>query len=629
MKVTIMTCLPAKGDMQVNSGHVMNQKCVGLRLFVCPANLMNLSFRLLALCFLLNTSVLQAQQYPIRLINIERLPVAWSDSVHSDPESAVQSVTRLISGLHSEGFLEASADSVLADTHALLLWLHIGPRYSWFDIRMDEAPLLIRSKSTELPLKKGDPVSLPVFRKWAEEMLKQAENRGYPFARIQLDSAEVLENGQLSARVHVDLHTLFTMDSVQIWGDTVVSKNFLYNYLGFRPGDEYSEEIVSGIDRKLDQLDFLRRTDPTRVYFIYNKVLVVVRLAERKSSRFDGIVGFAPNSSNSNGSLLLTGELNLDVKNIFKNGSSAALFWRSFLQNSQELRLKAATPFIWKTPLGIETALDFTRFDTLFTDLEARIGFTYRLASGGSIGFMFQNRSTGLIGLDTLRIRNTRSLPAGNPSQTRMYGLQLRQSQINNLITPTRGYRFSWDVSVGNKQILRDIRIEALQFTNNNGESYGLYDSLESRVMQWSIGYSNEAYIPIRKRSALALQINGRHWISNRIFLNELYRFGGYSTLRGFDEAAFLASSYVIPAAELRYIFSENAWAGLFVNMAWYRREVFGNPGISDRPLGFGVNARIPAGNGLFNIAYALGTEQGNPIQFRSAKVHFGLVNYF
>lgn len=590
---------------------------------------MNLSIRLLALFFLLCPLGVKAQRYALRLQCSELIPISWTDSLHTDAESAARSVSKLISSLHTQGFLEASADSAWADSMAITVKLHIGPQYSWFNIALNNAPLLVRSKAAELPMKNGDKINLQVFQKWAGEMLKMAENRGYPFARIQLDSVEISAKGQLSAQIHFDLHTLFTMDSIQIWGDTVVSRNFLYNHLGFRPGDPYSEELVAGIDRKLDQLDFLRRTDPTRVYFVYNKVLVVVRLAERKSSRFDGIIGFAPNSSNSNESLLLTGELNLDVKNIFQNGSSAALFWRSFLQNSQELRLKAATPFILKTPLGIEAALDFTRFDTLFTDLEARFGFTYRLSSGGSIGFMVQNRSTGLIGIDTLRIRNTRSLPAGNPSQTTMYGIQVRQSRINNLITPSKGYRISGDVSVGNKQILRDLRIEAMQFANAGGELYSLYDSLESKVMQWSIGYHNEFYVPLRKQTVLALQVQGRHWFSERIFLNELYRFGGYNTLRGFDEVAFLANSYVIPSAELRYIFAENAWAGLFFNMAWYRREVFGSPASSDRPLGFGVNARIPAGNGLFNIAYALGTEQGNPLQFRTAKVHFGLVNFF
>lgn len=590
---------------------------------------MNLSLRPFILFFVLSPLGLQAQRYVVGLTCSEPLPLVWNDSLHTDIESASRSVSKLITALHAEGYLEASADTVIPDSLGLKVQLHLGPQYSWFDLSLKQAPLLVRTKAAELPIKNGDPVNLAVFRKWAGEMLTMAENRGYPFARIQLDSIIAMENGNLRAKIHFDLHTYFTMDSIQIWGDTVVSKSFLYNHLGFRPGDPYSEEQVAGIDRKLDQLEFLKRTDPTRVYFIYNKVLIVVRLAERKSSRFDGIVGFAPNSSNSTGALLLTGELNLDVKNIFQNGSSAALFWRSFLQNSQELRIRAATPFILKTPLGIDAAMDFTRYDTLFTDLDTRFGFTYRLSSGGSLGFMVQNRSTGLIGVDTLNIRNSRSLPTGNPSRSIMYGLQFRQSRINNFITPSRGFRISGDVSVGNKQILRDLRIEGMRFVNGNGDLFGLYDSLETKVIQWSMGYHGEYYLPLRKQTVLAFQIQGRHWFSERIFLNELYRFGGYNTLRGFDEVAFLANSYVIPSAELRYIFAENAWAALFFNMAWYQRKVYGSEEVSDRPIGFGLNARIPAGNGLFNIAYALGTEQGNPIQFRSAKVHFGLVNYF
>ena len=68
----------------------------------------------------------------------------------------------------------------------------------------------------------------------------------------------------------------------------------------------------------------------------------------------------------------------------------------------------------------------------------------------------------------------------------------------------------------------------------------------------------------------------------------------------------------------------------MFMNGAYYKRAASSNlDAFSDWPIGFGAMARVELGNGLLNLAYALGREQQYPLQFRTAKVHFGLINFF
>ena len=50
---------------------------------------------------------------------------------------------------------------------------------------------------------------------------------------------------------------------------------------------------------------------------------------------------------------------------------------------------------------------------------------------------------------------------------------------------------------------------------------------------------------------------------------------------------------------------------------------------IYDVPYGFGASANIQVGKGILNLAYALGSQQGNPLQLSAAKFHFGVINYF
>jgi hypothetical protein len=48
-----------------------------------------------------------------------------------------------------------------------------------------------------------------------------------------------------------------------------------------------------------------------------------------------------------------------------------------------------------------------------------------------------------------------------------------------------------------------------------------------------------------------------------------------------------------------------------------------------DFPFGFGAGAAIETRIGMFALSYAMGTRQDEKISFRSAKIHFGYINYF
>ena len=66
----------------------------------------------------------------------------------------------------------------------------------------------------------------------------------------------------------------------------------------------------------------------------------------------------------------------------------------------------------------------------------------------------------------------------------------------------------------------------------------------------------------------------------------------------------------------------------LFVNGAFYELDARNNY-IKDTPIGFGAGIAFETKLGIFNLNYALGQQFDNPIFFRNAKLHFGIVNYF
>ena len=46
-------------------------------------------------------------------------------------------------------------------------------------------------------------------------------------------------------------------------------------------------------------------------------------------------------------------------------------------------------------------------------------------------------------------------------------------------------------------------------------------------------------------------------------------------------------------------------------------------------PYGFGAGISFGTRAGVFSLSYALGSQRGNPILIRAAKIHFGFISLF
>ena len=184
-------------------------------------------------------------------------------------------------------------------------------------------------------------------------------------------------------------------------------------------------------------------------------------------------------------------------------------------------------------------------------------------------------------------------------------------------LNPRQGYSVDFTAGAGIRKITKNSKINE-----------AVYDSVNLKTTQYKGDVHADIYLPIAARSVLNIGTNAAYLQSPTIFENELFRFGGLKSLRGFDESSILASRYIIGKAEYRFILEQNSYLLLFYNLAYYERNGSATF-LSDTPYGFGAGLTFETRLGIFSFTYALGSQQDNPIVFRSAKIHFGLINYF
>ncbi len=353
-------------------------------------------------------------------------------------------------------------------------------------------------------------------------------------------------------------------------------------------------------------------------------------LRNKRSDQADGIIGFAPNSENNSSKLLLTGEVHLKFNNLFSSGKQFELNWRSFLQRSQELKMRFNWPYLFNTKLGADARFELLKYDTLFLNLNAQIGLQYQLKANNYVQFFVNRQQTNLLSVDTAQIRATQAFPQQAPVQVTLYGLGLHLEQLDYRFNPRSGYIFEINGAAGRKKLQSNSLIQQVVFYDSlRPEGYTLYDTIPTRYIQYNVSYKFAKFIPLFRRITVLAMIDGAHVVAPRIYYNELFRIGGAKSLRGFDEQSITASQYVMGTLEFRYLFQRNGYFQVFTNAAWISRKLDTQPLFIDYPYGFGAGVSLEAGNAVITLAYALGSQQGNPIELKTGKVHIGIVNYF
>ncbi len=535
----------------------------------------------------------------------------------------------IVSVAQRQGYLTASIDSITFDSTQVNAQFYLGKLYRWVQLRFDPD---LQDWLSEVGIHPesfaNNQLNPSQFERMTSSVLEFAENNGYPFANMRLDSVELLDSNRLSANLTLDKNRYFRFDTISIEGDVRISKNFLYQYLGFKPGEPYNEKLVRKIDEKLSKLPYATRAAKSKIFFVANSVRVFVKLKHRKTDQVDGIIGFAPNSSSDN-TLLITGEVNIDLKNLLRRGIGYSLHWKSFAKESQQLKMATQLPFLFKSPLGVDANFDYVKFDTQFFNLRTSLGVKYLFEGTDYLKIYVQNNQSVLLFVDTSQIRQTRSIPSSNPVSSTSYGLKLLRQTLDVPYNPRKGARIILDANIGTRNLVKDNVIEQVKFINQFNQEYDVYDSIKLKTVQAELTYDIAYFFPVGKKSTLVPSISGKQLFAETIFTNDLYRFGGTKSLRGFNEESLQANSFTMLSLEYRYILGGNAYFQLFANGAYMENKSDQQTGLkSDFPYGFGAGVHLEVNTGILSLAYALGTEQGNPIKFSLAKIHFGIINY-
>lgn len=574
------------------------------------------------LCLLLLTIfkvpvIAQTERIPLYL-NItdgqQAEEVTVKSAIQNDSLIIIKNLTEVIDHFHRKGYLAASIDSIKPGKDKIIAYCHRGQPFKWIKVSFDSVDLAVMRKAKIRPGKyQNRQIDPSILYKDQQRLVSVLENAGYPFASVSLRNMK-FEGNLAEGIMYVNRGPLIKIDSLIIKGDSKVSPKYLQKQIGIEKDDLYQERKITAISDRIKEIGFLREIKPFEIEFLDEKADIYTYLGKNRANQFNGIIGIIPNNKTT-GKLLLTGDVSLNLINIFSRGIIFSMDWKKLEPLTQELNVSGSYPFIFNSSVGIGMNMFLLKQDTSYFRAEPEVELQYFFTGSNYIRIFYRSEGSSL--LSTTGLENITSLPAYADYNTSLYGVGMRFNKLDYLYNPRRGIYVEADMSVGTRKIKKNPNI------NND-----VYTNLELTSTKTIMTTGIYTYMPVWGNFVFHFKNLNGFIYNEALFENELFRLGGIRNLRGVDENSITASSYFLGSLELRYLFEEQSNLFLFFDGGYYQNKISVLEK-EDIPLGFGAGMNLQTRAGIFTLSYAMGRQFNNPVNIATAKVHIGYIQRF
>jgi outer membrane protein assembly factor BamA len=519
-----------------------------------------------------------------------------------DADVLVDSVSKVFRAM---GFLEGTFKEEFSADTMFLTW-DFGRLFRWENVNTESLPSEYLNSLGQPGLNFPDPYL------WIDRALEFAENHGFPFAKIKLDSLIVSET-LISGVMILDSGPRITWDSVGIAGGGKTKVQYLQLVSRLVPGNFFSQKDLLKTTQSIRRSPYFTLVGAPEVSFQTQQAKPIFTIQDRRVNVFDGVIGFLPNE-NELGKLLITGEFDLQLYHLGGKGRDFSLNWQRLNIQSQSLEVKVKESFVFRSPIDVSVGFSLLKQDSTFVNRTIEMDFGYRISDEGYLNFFTKRQAGDLISPGDLSFGM--NLPSSLDYRWNQYGIGLDWNKLDSPVSPRKGSRIQVNLSLGNKRIVQ-----------NTGFPEELYANLELSSPQYQGWFSVEKHLFIKPAWGMWIRSVGGLLQNQNLFLNELYRIGGLKSIRGFNEKNFFSKNFGYLNVEQRLFFDKNSYLLAFADLGIIENP-YNSPRI-DHPFSIGTGINLDTDGGLFSFVLAIGRSNTQPLSFSYSRVHFGYLARF
>lgn len=425
-----------------------------------------------------------------------------------------------------------------------------------------------------------------------KEINTQFRNQGFAFNRVK-SQFKGMKNDIPQIEISVIKGDQRKIDSFVVKGYEKVPKRFIKNIEKDFKGKIYDDKNLVALNQSLQNHPFVLLDKPPQTLFTKDSTQVFLFLSKKKSNSFDGIIGFGNDKDEK---FSFNGSLNVNFKNMFNSFETVNIFWQRNPDAGQTFDLQTDIPYLFKSNIGTNINVNIYRQDSTFATVKLLPSVYLHLTNRQKIGLRGRFETSTVT--DSLFVQ-------GKDFSKKGIGLWYEFTEASDVEL----FLYKTRIRAEADYITTNYPIEDLDVTQNNFFFYG----------ERNFQIKGNNYLNLRAETGL---INSK----NEFATNELLRFGGWNSFRGFNENALLADFYYFGTAEYRYLVGNQAFFDIFGQYGQLNNK---NLGLKPKlySLGIGFNFFLPIG--LMSFQISNGNEFGNEIKFGDTKIHWGILSRF
>ncbi len=527
-----------------------------------------------------------------------------------------------------KGFAEASMDQLSFEKNNAYAKIHLGQKYQLAFLNTIEIPKILRPKTSYLA-EKDKAFSPFELSQYLQDILDLATQNGYPIADVYLDSIQI-SNGKLHAKINLKKGPFIQYAQPKTLGKIDIRSVFIQNYLHFTPGTPFNLADVRAAKKRINELDFMQLTAPPNIQLRGNEATISLNLKEKKANQFNFLIGVLPNNDETK-KLLLVGNVLVDFKNMLGFGEQLYFKFDQNRPQTQQLLVKTVWPYPFNLPIGLDANFNLYKRDTAYLDVKSQLAVRYYLKGHDYLKVFYQSIRSNLLNINKNQLIISKKLPTNLDFRSNIFGIEYGIEKLDYRLNPRKGWALRTNLGAGILAHPTNPKITEITIPNQPDFSFQtLYDSLDQKSWEIRSELHLSSYIPLFKSSVIAIS-NHTAWLytPNNISQNQQYRIGGNHLLRGFDEESIFAAFYNVSALEYRLLIGATSYLYTFGDYGYTQSPTKDDALNHSHFIGFGAGMSFQTKAGLFRISYALGKQDINPLDTRSAKIHLGYQSVF
>ncbi len=435
--------------------------------------------------------------------------------------------------------------------------------------------------------KTNDTLLLPYseIESFLNSTLKKLEQNGYALAKLKLVNIKK-KNNSLYAELQFESGQQRELNAIVVkFSDSNKKTTFPAGHLKQinrkYTKSTFNQDIVRKINDDFGKFGFVNQIKYPEILFTKDTTKVYVYLEKRKSNTFDGFIGF---TNNENEKLVFNGYLDLTLENALKAGEQFSLNWKSDGNNQRTFKVSIDLPYLFKSPVGLKAQIYIFKQDSIFQNTKTSIDLGYFVDYSTRIYLGYQSTESS-------DIQNTNNSSISDYNNSYLTSnLEYSKFDYMNSLFPKK-MSVSLTIGKGNRTTSGLVGTNKQTFININA-MYNFY---------------------LNKKNCININYQNNYLKSDTYILNELYRFGGVKSIRGFVENSLQANFITAIITEYRFIISPDLYINSILDYGYYKDNT---TNYDENLLGIGLGMGLRNKNRNLKLSFSNGSNDGQTIKF-------------